>query len=229
MRTRRLGHAPTRDVPSTSPAETACVASDGTRARSVTREDGRTGIVIESPSGDALVEYDPKGGRLVLRAPHGLTVDAGDGPLTLRGRSVAVESEGDIDAKARRAVHLEAGEEGKERGRLTVERGSVRAAAKAFALEAVRATLTLDEAAVTARVMRAAMRAVTVQAGAVETRAERVVTRAKDLYQEVEDTAQTRARSLRMVAKGTLQALADRVLVRADDDVKVQGERVHLG
>ncbi len=229
MKQRRLRGAPTREVPTTSPAEAACVASDGARARAVLRDDGRTALVIESPKGEALVEYDPANGRLVLRASQGLTVDAGDGPLTLRGRSVAVESDSEVDVRARRAVRLDAGEGDGEHGRVTVERGTVRAAAKAVAVDALRATLTFDEAAVAARVLRAAVRAVTVQAGAVETRADRVLTRAKDLYQEVEGTAQTRARALRMVAQGTLQALADRVLVRADDDVKVQGERVHLG
>ena len=50
-----------------------------------------------------------------------------------------------------------------------------------------------------------------------------------EVYTEAEELAQTRAGRVRLHARETLQAVADRLLLRADDDVKVQGERVHLG
>ncbi len=63
----------------------------------------------------------------------------------------------------------------------------------------------------------------------LETRATRVVTRAKNLYQQVEELAQTQAGRLRLVADGAFHLHARRALVKADEDVKLRGEKIHLG
>ncbi|MFO0629681.1 MAG: DUF3540 domain-containing protein [Polyangiales bacterium] len=63
----------------------------------------------------------------------------------------------------------------------------------------------------------------------IETRATRVVTRAKDLFAQIEELAQTQAGRVRVVARDAVHTHARRVLLKADEDVKLRGEKIHLG
>lgn len=65
--------------------------------------------------------------------------------------------------------------------------------------------------------------------GVLETHARRIVEKAKDSYRDVEGVSQTRAGSIRMVAKKTFRAIAERVRMRAQKDAKIQGDKIYLG
>jgi hypothetical protein len=66
-------------------------------------------------------------------------------------------------------------------------------------------------------------------AGALEVRATQLVERAKNAYREAEELAQQRAGRLRVVAETTFHLLAQRALVKAEQDVRIKGEEIALG
>jgi hypothetical protein len=197
-----------------SPAAESLVARDGARARRTAQ-----GLRIEGRDGEVLCEYDASRGCLVLRGEGGVVIDAGDGVLALRGAAVSLEGARSVSLRVT----------GEQPAEVSLDHRGVTVAARALAVAALRAVATLEESSVTAGVMTVVGRALRQRVGVVETRAERVITRAKEVYTEADELAQTRAGRLRLHARETLQAVADRLLLRADDDVKVQGERVHLG
>ncbi|MFO0607243.1 MAG: DUF3540 domain-containing protein [Polyangiales bacterium] len=121
---------------------------------------------------------------------------------------VRFESDGDLELAARAAVRVEGArvEARAREAEVTVARGVVKA--RRWELVASVAVQAVE---------------------ALETRAARVVTRAKSVYQEVEDLAQTHAGRVRVVADEALHLHAKRALLKADEDVKVRGEKVHLG
>ncbi len=65
--------------------------------------------------------------------------------------------------------------------------------------------------------------------GVMETHARRIVEKAKDAYRDVEGISQTRAGQVRIVAKQTFRAIAERVRMRASKDAKVQADKIYLG
>jgi len=122
--------------------------------------------------------------------------------------SVRFEADGDLELAATQTVRVE-GARIEARARdadVTVDRGTLRA--RRWETVAALAVQTVD---------------------VLETRADRVVTRAKNLYQQVEELAQTQAGRVRVVAEGALHLHARRALLKAEEDVKLRGNKIHLG
>lgn len=65
--------------------------------------------------------------------------------------------------------------------------------------------------------------------GVLETSARRIVEKAKDTYRDAEGISQIRAGQVRIVAKKTFRAIAERVRMRAAKDAKVQADKIYLG
>jgi hypothetical protein len=86
-----------------------------------------------------------------------------------------------------------------------------------------------DQVTLTGRALESTFERIMTRAETMESRVGRLVERARETYREVEDLAQTRAGRLRLVAKKTLHALGQRTLVKADEDMKIKGEKIYLG
>jgi hypothetical protein len=222
-------------VDATAAAGVVVEAADGTRARRVGEGDA-AGIVLEAPDGTVLLSYDPREGRLRLEVARGdLELCARDGRVLLSGSQGVVIDGGDsVAVTARRSVTLKTEPEkvpGVETGRaeVTLLRDELRLGAKTFGLQALRAAITSDELAFAARSLRTVAKVALQSVGVLETRAERVVERAKNVYRDVEELAQTRAGRVRLIARETLHAAGRRAVLRGDEDVKIKGEKIHLG
>lgn len=92
-----------------------------------------------------------------------------------------------------------------------------------------RAELGATEARVVARSLTTVAESVRQVAEVVEVQATRVVERAKNAYREVEELAQTRAGRVRVVARAAMHLMSARAVIKAEQDVKVKGEKIHLG
>ena len=64
--------------------------------------------------------------------------------------------------------------------------------------------------------------------GVAETRAGRIVERARNVYREVAELEQTRAGRVRTIARELYSVLAERATIKADDDLTLVGETIHL-
>ncbi len=107
--------------------------------------------------------------------------------------------------------------------------GSVRVVAgKRVEVRAAEADVRVTEARLTARQLVSTVDRVREVVGVLETRAERVIERAKNVYRDVEELAQTRAGRVKIIAERTVHVLGQRALLRAREDVKIKGEKVHL-
>ena len=95
--------------------------------------------------------------------------------------------------------------------------------------KAPRAELGAGEARLVVRSLTTVAESVRQVAGVVELEATRVVERAKNIYREVEELAQTRAGRVRVVARAAMHLMSGRTVIKAEQDVKVKGEKIHLG
>jgi len=177
-------------------------ASDGAAAALVIDPEGEERLVVRDGRGTLLFEYVPGASRCVVHSP---TDD-----LVLRA------ARGSIELDAAEGLRLRGGSS------LEVETDELRTKARS-------AEVDLQDAKVSADVLTGTFRRVRHTVDILETSAGRIVERAKETYREVEGLAQTRAERIRHVAEKTFHVLGTHTLFKARQDLKLKGEKIHLG
>jgi hypothetical protein len=170
-------------------------------------------VAMRTPDG---AEARVEGHTLTVRAPGGEVIFTwSHGVATARAAELSIEAT-DVVKIAAPNVELAAGDQTislNERG-LTVKLDEARVMAKDTIFAAER----IETIAEKARHV----------VGVVEVRATRIVEHAKDVYREATGLSQTRAERIRTVAKGAFQLLANRATIKAEDDLSLMGEKIHL-
>lgn len=183
------------------PTSTSCQAGDGSQA-GLERDQGRERLVVRDARQRLLFAYEPASGRCVISVPTGdLVLRAPDGRIELEAADgVRVRSEATVEVDA------------------DLVRTRVR-----------RAEVQLEEGQVEAAVLTTSFRRLRQTVDVLELKAGRVVERAKESYRDIEGLAQTRAGRIRQVSEQAVHLLGRRLLLRAERDVKLDGDKIHLG
>lgn len=186
---------------------TSCRVSDGTSAR-VERAEGDEGeraeerLVVRDGDDRVLFEYVPTSSRCIVHVPAGDLVVRAD--------------QGSIELEAVEGIRLRGGP-------------LVEVEAETIRTNADDAEVTVAEAKVTVDVLQGVYRRVRQRVDILETTAGRIMERARESYRDVESLAQTRAGRMRFVAAKTFHVLGERTLFKAHQDIKIKGEKIHLG
>lgn len=177
-------------------------ASDGSAASLEVDADGGEKLVVRDGRGVLLFEFSPDSSRCVVYSP----VE----DLVLRAARGSIELDAAEGLKLRSGTTLE------------VETNALRTTATSADVELDTANLSVD-------VLTGSFRRVRHTVDILETTAGRIVERAKETYREVEGLAQTRADRIRHVAERTFHILGTHTLFKAREDLKLKGEKIHLG
>lgn len=205
-----------------SPAAAPLVeARDGSRAALESTGSGEA-IRVRDGRGRLLFEHLAEEGRSIVHVPEG------DLDLVVPG-SVRISAGAEIALTGALGVHLGSG--GADASppcavHLTADQASV--TAPRLTMKADRADVRVDEARFSARALESAVDHVLQAVETLEVRAGRVIERARETYREVEGLAQTRAGRLRLVAEETLHLLGRRAQMKAQEDLKLKGEKIYL-
>lgn len=195
------------------------VASMDMRAPSgvtiVERNEGAEAVVeLFAPDGALLVEYRPGEDVLRIRAPR-VEVEAEQDLRLAAGRSMRME--------APRGVTLASGDT-----RVAVRPGVLGLLAEALEASGTRAEWKFERIRVAADLVETEARRAVRRVGQLETNARQLVERTRESFREVSELAQTKAGRLRLVAEDTLHAMGRRTRLKAREDLKLRGERIHL-
>ena len=158
-------------------------------------------VVIRDRAGRAVLEHDPERGKTVLHAPEG------DLELRADHGSVTVVARDDVKLHGKRRLDLSGATLGASAARVEALVGDVRVVGKS---------------------LRTAFETARHATGILEVQARRIVERAKATYRDAEDLAQTRAGRVRTVVETTFHVLAGTAIVKAEEDVKLKGKKIHL-
>ncbi|MCC7541379.1 MAG: DUF3540 domain-containing protein [Deltaproteobacteria bacterium] len=164
-------------------------------------------------------ERDAPGPRASTEPLPGLARESTDGVASVRfadGDLRLEVTQGALEIVARDGVRLSTD------ARLSIAAADIDA-------RATTADVTVDETKLVGRTITTAVETVVVVADRVETEANRIVERAKAAYREIEDVAQTRAGRIRAIARGTLALFGKNASLVAEEDAKVDGNKVMLG
>ena len=202
-----------RRLTTRSGASTA-VSADGERER----------IEVRDPAGRLVFEYRPDLGRGLLSVP------TGDLALSAPQGNIDLVAGGAIRCRGAGGVALEAGDgEPSARPSLALGQTEVRLGARTLKLVGERAEVLFAEASYRGVQLSAAVEQVKVVADRMETVAVHVLERLKRSFRRVEDLDELLAGRVRTRASGAYSVKGGHTSIEAEDDVKIDGKRIHLG
>lgn len=198
-------------------------AIDGVEAR--VSDGGRT-LTVRDARGEVLFEHDATSGKSVVRSSGALEVRADGGDLDLSARDrVRIAAGRRVEIEGDEAVRLGARHGESE---VALDARGVRVASTALEVVSGIGKLALAEGTFAVEKLETAVQKGRHFVGVMETRAGRIVERARDVYREVQDLEQTRAGRIRTIAREAYSVLADRATIKAEDDLTLMGEKIHL-
>lgn len=185
---------------SKDPVSKDVVSRAGAQARIEPRDGGAEAIVVRDRAGKLLFEHDPVTGKSVIHAMGDLEIRADHGSVSI---------------SARDAVKL--------RGEREVE-----VQTPSLVATATRADVTIVDGRLVARSIRTVAEETRHAVKRLTVEAERIVERSKDVYRDVEGLAQTRAGRMRQVVESTFHVLSQRTVLKAEEDLKLKGSKIHI-
>ncbi len=195
---------------------------EGASAR-IVEQAGEERIQVRDAEERVLFEYCPETRCGTLTMPLGdLRLSAPEGDIDLvAGKTLRCRGE---------AVHLASGmSEENQRSKLSLEHDSMALRSASLSMAVDRATVAAGETQVCGARLVVTMDQARMVYRKLETVAERIVQRARDLYAHVEDLQQTRAGRLRTLVAGALHLKSGHASVTAEEEVKINGQEIHLG
>lgn len=167
-------------------------------------------------------ERDPASGRQVVRLPEGPVEIRTTGDLTW-------VTDGAVRVEAAEQVTLCAGPEAATGAAVTVGADRVRLRAPAVDVDAGALEVAARRASIAAEALTVTVELLRRTLGTLETDVGRIIERAESSVRETKDLALTRAGRLRMVVERTASLLSERFVVKTEEDVKIDGSKIHLG
>ncbi len=206
---------------------TGCAYVVGVLDRPARAADGSSARV--EPDG-ALSVRDAEGALVFERRDGKSIVHAAEGSIAFRAAgTIDLEAELGVRIRSGREVRLEVAPPGGEpRTSVRLGRRAIEVASRVLGASVSSAVLDVGEGLVRAKVMQTEGGTLRQSFERIETNAGHLFERARETYREVETLAQTRAGRLRVIARDTVHLLSKHTLVKADEDVKIKGEKIYL-
>jgi len=194
-------------------------------------EDQET-LRILSPAGELIFEYDPVAGKTRVCVPVGdLEIAAPEGSIGFfSGRDLCLRGDRSVEVSGGEQLALGVGPRaGGWESVVELSRKLLRLRSTLLRLEAERGEATVAEMNLRGESLTARWRTAKLVVERLETWAEDVITRAREVRQVVDRLWQLKVERFRTVARGACQLQGKHLNLRAEEDVKVEGERIDLG
>jgi hypothetical protein len=186
---------------------------------------------IFSPAGDLLLEYNSASGQIRLNAgAGGIEFASAQGDITfcsgkqirMEGQSVAVRAQHSMDFGI---VHTLRG----MLARLHLTGDGTVLRAPNVTVETAHCDLQLNETTLKSEVVQADIGKIKVKSRRAEFSTETLITRAKNVYQTIEELCQLCSGRLRMIVRGTWHSRSQNTHLQTREDFKVKADQIHLG
>jgi len=196
----------------------------------VVHEDGRECVRVTDARGQLLFEHDAQANRTVVNVPEGdLELRTEQGAIRLdSAHGVELHAKHLIDLRGEHGVRAAYVREGEPSSSMQMDGRGMRLASPKLEATAVRAGVAVDEGTLVARSVKNTVQTLEQVVGVIHTQAHRIVTRARNLYTEVEELAQSRAGRVRMVAREAMHLFGRRTSLRADEDMKLKADKIYI-
>lgn len=185
---------------------------------------------VRDPNGAVLFEYDAQTGTGALRMPKNLRLCALEGSIELvAADAVRCVAAGEVALRSATSASVTVGGAGAEASGLRVGRDRAALASEEVLIGAKRAELHVERARYVGKALHAAIERAEVVATELETRAETLIETAGNALRRVKELHQLNAGRLRTLVEGALRMEGGHVVMRAKEEVHIDGEHINLG
>jgi hypothetical protein len=186
---------------------------------------------VFSTTRQLLFEFDVASGKTRVHVPSGdLEFVADDGDITftsarsisMRAQTVQITSPSTIQLAVSDAL-------GRLRSALTLQSRRIRLSSPELTFAARRGELQMDEVDCAAKTLSGRVGHARLVIGTLERIADSVIEKARNVYNTVEGVFQLKAGRMRTMLDGTYHFKARRAYLKAQEDFKVNADKIHLG
>lgn len=180
--------------------------------------DGKEQLEVRDAEARLLLRHDSETGRTTL------TCENGDLAFAAPEGNIEFAAGGEVRVLGRDGVHLTSGGSS-----FSLLEAATKLKSRAFELSAQRADLGVRDLAFAGERLRARLADSKLVVDRLETVASHLTERCKEALREVEGLSQLRAGRMRSLIKEALFMRAGHASIEAEEDIKIDGQRVHLG
>lgn len=223
------GNAATK-LPLRQPTVRRVTTSSGATAE-VVKEDDKEKICVRDKRGQLLFSYDADSGLGTLTIPDGdLRVAAPRGNIDLlAGKRIRLAAVEDIDISSHSSVQLQCRQQGAKASRMLLTNGRIDTRSERLSMSAKRADLSFSSTRYVSETLLATVEHAELVLGKLDTIAQRVRQRSKELFQQVQGLHQVRAGRFRAIVEDSLDMRGRSTTIEADEDVRINGNKINLG
>jgi hypothetical protein len=205
---------------------------DGGARAEVLGPPGAQRLQVFSAAGEMIFEHDPATGRSRVGVPVGdLEIVTPEGNIDfIAARGVRFFSREAIQLKSLQGIEMAVADpHSDELSSLDLRPGKIGLRGSALAVSAQRGELRIDEAEVAGRTLSGTIAQVKLTMERCETAAGTVIEKARNVYRTVAELTQLRTARMRTLVDQLYLLRSETALLRAEEDFKVDGEKIHLG
>ncbi len=211
------------------PQERTLHASNGTSVSLLT-ENGNEKITMRSDTGQIIFEYQPETKKCYFAVPEGdLHFDAPAGNIFFSsGRDIQLKCPGDISVEGEGKIAMHSGKFSHGNSALILDRQQAHLQGSKVAIIAEQGEFAIANTSFRSRRLAAKIERARVTLDDMEIVAETIRQKAKNVIHNVENLLQINAGRMRTFVRGLYNLKGERTYLKADKDMKLKGEKIHL-
>jgi hypothetical protein len=206
------------------------IVTDGTFASVSTSENGQT-LCVYSNDNELMFEYDPdtKKSRIFSNAEN-VVFDAPKGNIELNAAGNIHLKGHQVELSGRSGIGLSVGQMfEKVRSAVLLKPGKIDVSSQELKVSARRAIMFFEEARNNIKTVVSKIGSARLIVDKLETTASSIIEKTKNAYRTTENLNQVKAGRMRMLIHSTFHLGSRSSIIKAKEDVKVKGEKIHLG
>lgn len=197
----------------------------------LTEAETTSSFQLFSDSNELILEYDTENKKTKINSGNSnLEVLAPAGDIAFRSANSISFSGETITLHGRKSLHaLVQDEHSTSESSLSIGTHQTKVHCPELRVTATKGNLFLEELIITGKNFLSTMARATMQVDTLETRALSIITKARNIYQSVENLSQLKTGRLKTLIKSTYHLKSKNTVLKSEEDFKIKAEKINLG
>ncbi len=193
-------------------------------------ENGAEKIAVRSETGQIIFEYHPDTKKCQLTVPEGdLCFAAPQGNISFSaGHNIQLKCPGDITIEGEEKVRIHSGKRSLNSHALILDHQQAKLSGCKIAIAAQNGDFAIAKTTYRSRRLAAKIDRARIITDEIEIIAETMRQKAQNVVQNVENLLQVNAGRMRTFVRGLYNLKGERTYLKADKDMKLKGDKIHL-
>ena len=189
-------------------------------------------LQVHSQQGELIFEYDANTGTSRIDILSGnLEINARNGNIDFASaKGIRFHSHDDIQIKTNQAINMTASNEpGTTGSTFSLESSKINMQSPELGVNVRAGDFVIDETRLTGKIIKTTFESARFVTGRLESLSGTVIEKVKNLYRTVDGLHQVRSKRMRTLVDETYHFKSRKAFLKAEEDIKIKGEKIHLG